>query len=168
MNDDLAARKGAARAAMIKRLRDLTAEDRQALSEELCEKVLEMNQWAESRNVLLFSPLPSEPILTPLKLDCSARKVPCFTIPPNVRTESELHLPDAVDLILVPGVAFARDRHRLGRGGGFFDRLLGGRAAQAFKLGVCFSFQLLEELPASPDDIAMDAVVTDDGGRAIT
>ena len=147
----------------MKRLREMTAEDRQSFSEEICERVLEMSQWAEAQNVILFSPLPSEPIILPLKLDCEARKVSCATMPQSARSESELHLPDAIDLILVPGVAFSKDRHRLGRGGGFFDRLLAGRAANAFKLGICFSFQILDNIPMKGHDIAMDAVVYDKG-----
>jgi 5-formyltetrahydrofolate cyclo-ligase len=158
---DSSAEKASLRMAMMKRLREMTAEDRQSFSEEICERVLEMCQWAEAQNVILFSPLPSEPIIMPLKLDCEARKVSCATIPQSVRSESDLHLPDTVDLILVPGVAFSKDHHRLGRGGGFFDRLLAGRAANAFKLGICFSFQVLEAIPMEDHDILMNAVVSD-------
>jgi 5-formyltetrahydrofolate cyclo-ligase len=39
--------------------------------------------------------------------------------------------------------------------------LLAGRAAGAFKLGVCFSFQLLETIPTEPNDITIDAIVSD-------
>ena len=156
--------KAALRAQMQQRLRALTAEDRQSLSEEICERVLEMTPWSEAQNIILFSPLPSEPIITPLKLDCDARKVSCVTIVQSPRSESELHLPDTIDLILVPGVAFSKERHRLGRGGGFFDRLLAGRAASAFKLGICFSFQVLDTIPSEEHDVIMDAVATDSTG----
>jgi 5-formyltetrahydrofolate cyclo-ligase len=145
MNGSLnsSAEKASLRMAMMKRLREMTAEDRQSFSEEICERVLEMSQWAEAQNVILFSPLPSEPIILPLKLDCEARKVSCATMPQSARSES--------------------DRHRLGRGGGFFDRLLAGRAANAFKLGICFPFQILDNIPMKGHDIAMDAVVYDKG-----
>ncbi len=160
-NPAMNAQKTALRAEMMTQLRSLTAEDRESLSEEICERILEMNQWVEAQNVILFAPLPSEPVITPLKLDCQARKVSCFTIPQNARSEAETQLPEAIDLILVPGLAFSRNRYRVGRGGGFFDRLLAGRAAGAFKLGICFSFQLLDEVPVEDHDIQMDAVVTD-------
>ena len=120
-----------------------------------------MTQWAEASTAVLFIPLPSEPVITPLKLDCDARKVTCVSIPQSPKADQELHLPETIDLVLVPGLAFSRDRHRLGRGGGFFDRLLGGRAAQAFKLGICFSFQMVDGLPSEPHDVVMDAVVTE-------
>jgi 5-formyltetrahydrofolate cyclo-ligase len=161
MNETSATAKAALREKMRQQLRTLTAEDRQSYSEEICERVLEMEPWAEARNVIMFSPLPSEPIVTPLKLDCDARKVSCANIPQSPKNESDLHLPDAIDLILVPGLAFSKDRHRLGRGGGFFDRLLAGRAKDAFKLGICFSFQLVDQIPTEAHDIVVDAVVTD-------
>jgi 5-formyltetrahydrofolate cyclo-ligase len=151
--------KAAIRAEIQRRLREMTAEERQEYSDEICERVLEMSQWAEAQKVVLFSSLPSEPIITPLKLDCEARKVSSFYIQ-NARTEADLHLPEAVDLILVPGVAFSKDRHRLGRGGGLFDRLLAGPAAKAYKLGLCFSFQVLDGIPMESHDVVMDAVVT--------
>ena len=167
MNEDLTAQKAALRTEMMTRLRQMTAEERQSHSEEICERILEMTRWNEAQNVLLFSPLPSEPMITPLKLDCEARKVSCTNIPQNPRRESDLHLPETIELILVPGLAFSKDHHRLGRGGGFFDRLLAGRAAGAFKLGICFSFQVLESVPTESHDIVMDAIVTDDGGEDV-
>ena len=163
MNDSLASEKAALRTQMQQRLRALTAEERESYSDEICERVMETPQWLEAQNVVLFVPLPSEPIITPLKLDCEARKIGCANIPQTARNEADLHLPDAIDLILVPGLVFSKDLHRLGRGGGFFDRLLAGRAAKAFKLGICFSFQLLESIPIEPNDIVMDAVLTDSG-----
>jgi 5-formyltetrahydrofolate cyclo-ligase len=153
--------KAALRTQTQRRLREMTVEERQEYSDEICERVLEMTPWAEARNVILFSPLPGEPIIVPLKLDCEAREVLCANIPQSARSESDLNLPDAIDLIVVPGVAFSKDRHRLGRGGGFFDRLLAGRAANAFKLGICFSFQLLDTIPTEPHDIVMNAIVSD-------
>jgi len=152
--------KAALRAETQRRVREMTVEERQEYSEEICERVLEMSEWAEAKNVVLFLPVPSEPIITPLKLDCEARKISSVNVPQNARNESDLHLPDTIDLILVPGVAFSKDHHRLGRGGGFFDRLLAGRAANAFKLGICFSFQVFDTIPTEGRDIVMNAVIT--------
>ena len=145
---------------MKQRLRAMTAEDRQSLSDEICENVLLMERWQEAQSVVLFSPLPSEPIVTPLKLDCDARKIPEIIIPQNPK--GELRLPEQIDLILVPGLVFSRDRHRLGRGGGFFDRLLAGPAAGAFKLAVCFSFQVVDAVPTELHDVVLDAIATEE------
>jgi len=161
MDQSLQQQKAELRADMMKRVRQLTAEDRESFSDEICERVLEMAQWAEAQTAVLFIPLPSEPMITPLKLDCEARKITSVNIPQSPKPDTDLHLPDVIDLVLVPALAFSKDRHRLGRGGGFFDRLLGGRAERAFKLGVCFSFQVVETIPSEPHDITMDAVVTE-------
>ncbi len=64
---------------------------------------------------------------------------------------------DAIDLVIVPGVGFDLKGNRLGRGKGYYDKLLPRIAAT--KVGVCFPFQLVEEVPAEPFDIAMDCVV---------
>jgi len=161
MDQSLQQQKATLRAEMMKRVRQMTAEDRESFSEEICERVLEMAEWAQAQTAVLFIPLPSEPVITPLKLDCEARRVSCVNVPQSPKPDQDLHLPETIDLILVPGLSFSKDRHRLGRGGGFFDRLLGGKAAQAFKLGICFSFQMVDNLPAEPHDVVMDAVVTE-------
>ena len=66
---------------------------------------------------------------------------------------------DELDLIIVPGVAFDRAGHRIGRGGGFYDRLL--PQYHAVRAGICFGFQCLETVPAQEHDIRMNWVVTE-------
>src|SRR3954447_13365457 len=161
MDQSLQPQKAALRAEMMKQVRQMTAEERESFSEEICERVLEMTEWAQAQTAVLFIPLPSEPMITPLKLDCDARRVSCVNIPQSPKPDQELHLPENIDLVLVPGLAFSGDRHRLGRGGGFFDRLLGGRAPQAFKLGICFSFQVVDAMPTESHDVVMNAIVTE-------
>ncbi len=66
---------------------------------------------------------------------------------------------DELDLIIVPGVAFDRAGYRVGRGGGFYDRLL--PQYRAVRVGICFGFQCLETVPAQEHDIRMDWVATE-------
>ncbi|MDR1121724.1 MAG: 5-formyltetrahydrofolate cyclo-ligase [Dysgonamonadaceae bacterium] len=63
-----------------------------------------------------------------------------------------------IDLILVPGVAFDANKNRLGRGKGYYDRLL--TQTTATTVGICFDFQLVEKVPVEDHDVAMDYVVT--------
>ena len=63
------------------------------------------------------------------------------------------------DLWLVPGVAFDHRGRRLGQGGGCYDRLLAG--SPGARIGIAFSFQLLDEIPAGAEDVPMDRVVTE-------
>lgn len=65
---------------------------------------------------------------------------------------------EAIDFALIPGVAFDASGNRLGRGKGYYDRLL--PRLRAFKAGICFPFQLVDEVPAEPFDIRMDTVIT--------
>ena len=64
-----------------------------------------------------------------------------------------------VDLFVIPGLAFDAQGHRVGRGGGHYDRLLEG--ARAVKVGVGMECQLVASVPAEDHDIRMDVVVTD-------
>lgn len=64
-----------------------------------------------------------------------------------------------VDLIIVPGVAFDRKCNRLGRGKGYYDRFLPN--IKAPKIGVCFDFQLKDEINADEKDVKMDMIVAE-------
>ena len=69
---------------------------------------------------------------------------------------------DTIDLAFIPGVSFDRQGNRLGRGKGYYDRLL--HKASLYKIGICFHFQLRETpLPADALDIPMDEVWTENG-----
>lgn len=62
------------------------------------------------------------------------------------------------DLVLVPGMAFDLNGNRLGRGRGFYDRLL--QSVSGVKCGVCYDFQLLASVPTEPHDVRVDFVLT--------
>ena len=71
-----------------------------------------------------------------------------------------------IDVCLVPGVAFDAAGHRLGRGRGYYDRFLSKLyspshfpALSPLKIGVCFPFQRVAEVPSEPHDILMDEVI---------
>lgn len=66
---------------------------------------------------------------------------------------------DQIDLMIIPGVAFDRKGNRIGRGKGYYDRLLS--TLKAPRIGLCFSFQLMNDIPAEPFDISMNGIVTD-------
>lgn len=64
-----------------------------------------------------------------------------------------------IDLVLVPGVAFDKEMHRLGRGGGYYDRFL-SNLPTAMRIGVCYDFQVHDDLPHEMFDQCMNMVVT--------
>lgn len=71
------------------------------------------------------------------------------------------HLLETADLIVVPGVAFDLQGHRIGFGKGYYDRCLSELSERPFLVGLCHDFQLLERIPAEGHDIRMQYVVTD-------
>jgi 5-formyltetrahydrofolate cyclo-ligase len=66
-----------------------------------------------------------------------------------------------VDVFLVPGLLFDRAGHRLGRGGGHYDRLLRGARRTALRAGICYAERLVAEVPAEERDVSMDVIVTE-------
>lgn len=148
-------------------------------SEKICRTISLDDAWKSARLVAAFIPLPSEPQIGPLL----RRPVICV---PRVRGETcELVVPppspgvldwrlaapefDALpavdfselDLILVPGLAFTRDGRRLGRGKGYYDRLLANCLPRTRRIGVCFETQIVAMLPEEPHDQRVDRVVTE-------
>lgn len=73
-------------------------------------------------------------------------------------TGNDLTDVDDIELMVIPAVAFDRKGNRLGRGKGFYDRLL--KTSRATKIGVGYEFQLLDSIPCEPHDVAMDMVIT--------
>ncbi|MBR3724622.1 MAG: 5-formyltetrahydrofolate cyclo-ligase [Bacteroidales bacterium] len=67
---------------------------------------------------------------------------------------------EAVQMIVVPGVAFDRKGNRMGRGRGFYDRLLKS-TPNACKVGVAFDFQLFDSIPTESFDVPMDVVIAE-------
>lgn len=66
---------------------------------------------------------------------------------------------DRIDLAIIPGMAFDTKGNRLGRGKGYYDRFL-SCARNIYKVGICFPFQIVEEVPVENTDIAMDAILS--------
>ena len=67
---------------------------------------------------------------------------------------------DAIGMIAVPGVAFDHSNNRMGRGRGFYDRLL-KTTPHAAKIGLAYSFQMMDEIPVEPHDVPMDLIIHD-------
>ncbi len=66
---------------------------------------------------------------------------------------------EQIDVVLVPGVAFDKENNRMGRGKAYYDKLL--KRLRAYKIAVCFDFQLIDKVPTDKHDIKMDEIITD-------
>ena len=137
---------------------------------------------AEARIVLLYSALPDEVPTLPLlnRLTTEGKTV----LLPRVVSDTDMELRrytgpndlepgafgimeptgelftdyDLIDVAVVPGMAFDREGHRLGRGKGYYDRFL-AQLPHIYKIGICFPFQLVDKVPADAHDMLMDEVV---------
>ena len=183
---DVFAEKEVLRARQRQRLAQLGPEERRARSVKLLARLVALPAWQAARRVLIFAPLPNEPDLDLLWTngglagkECAYPRVDGMQMhllrvgaladlqparwglrEPPMNAQA---LPLAsFDLVLVPGLAFDADGVRLGRGGGFYDRLLAGKIAETFALGVAFASQITAGLPLAPHDVRMDGVLSDE------
>ena len=65
----------------------------------------------------------------------------------------------AIDVAIIPGMAFDDEGHRLGRGKGYYDRFLAKLSPTTYKIGLCFSWQRVNHVPTDSHDIPMDEVI---------
>ena len=66
-----------------------------------------------------------------------------------------------IELVVVPGVAFDKKGKRIGFGKGCYDRFLNN--TKATKVGFCYSFQLVDEIPSEMHDVSMDYIISENG-----
>ena len=153
----------------------------------VCRLILESTVWQRASQVMLYVPMSGEMNVKSLLENALKKKktvaIPRFSVEKNAyevcRIDNLSNLlpgkfgvpepsPDSqimdtkqLDLAIVPGVAFAALGSRLGRGGGFFDRLLAGIPAK--KCGVCFEQQVYPDVPVERHDVKMDMIATPNG-----
>ena len=141
--------------------------------------------WKDAAAILFFAPLPDEvdvwPLLEEALTTGKTAALPRFDPQGQNYVTCRVHdlrreivagqfgirepgngcgeiAPHSLDLILVPGVAFDLAGHRLGRGRGFYDRLLAD--ARGIKCGMAFDEQIVEAIPVEPLDVRMDFILT--------
>ncbi len=165
----------------IKHRKQLLTEQEKADAAHRCFALLEQcREFTDARNVLVYASLPDE-ISTVGFIDRWHNEKRLFL--PRVNGDdldilpyspadtdkgafgieepmgNDCHDIEDIDLVVVPGVAFDRKGNRLGRGRGYYDRLL--NQARCPLIGVAYSLQIAEELPAEPHDIKIPVVITE-------
>jgi 5-formyltetrahydrofolate cyclo-ligase len=149
------------------------------------DRLAAQDAWRNARTVLMYSPLPGEPDLQPLvKSALEATKTLAFprfdsttgayqicqvTDPASELVSGQFGILEprstcpvcrlnALDFALVPGIGFSLNGCRLGRGKGYFDRMLS--EVRGWKCGVAFDWQVTVEIPTEPHDIRLNSIVT--------
>lgn len=171
---DVAESKRRLRQEMLRRLQAI-APARRALEEEVVTAAIQDSpDWRRATTLLLYRSLPGE--FSTVGLANGAWRAGKRVAMPRVTAPGQLALhevrawtdlrpgtfgvhepaasaaqvePSAIDLAIVPGVAWTREGARLGRGGGYYDRLLG---QLRLAWGVGFDVQVLRDVPTLPHD----------------
>lgn len=167
--------------ALVRQLKsEYSAEQLSLKSDSVLTAVLQHPRYQAAQTVLLYASLPDE-VNTDQLVSHALRSGKTVLLPTVVGNDLELHLLSAheslhtgsfniresdgtlfsdwerIDLVIVPGLAFDKQGHRLGRGRGFYDRLL--CQLHAYKLGIAFDFQQFESIPVDPLDQTLDEVI---------
>ncbi len=167
----------------------LPPDRRRELSAAICRRVAASPEFVRSRFALLFASFGSEvdtgnllrialaegkrvalPRVEPATRALELREVRSleddlapglWSIPEPIPERCPLVSPEALDFVLVPGVAFDRERRRLGYGGGYYDRLLGAVPPGAAAIAVCFGLQIVPVVPAAEHDRHVPVIITE-------
>lgn len=143
------------------------------------EKIESLIEFKNAKSVLMYWSLPDELPTHNFIVKWSAKKqmllpmvkgdkmlIKPFTTTDELRkSDMGIWEPEAqkeylrqIDLVIVPGIAFDKQKNRLGRGKGYYDRYFNNK--NITKIGVCYDFQLLEVIPTEPFDVKMDKIIT--------
>lgn len=165
------------------RKRQFTAQQLHELSFAVIQRLLNHPRLKEAHTILLYHSLPDEvdthtiidslilngkTILLPRVTGDSTMELRRYTSPRDLTlgaygimepTGDVFTDYQSVDLAVIPGMAFDPLGNRMGRGKGYYDRLLPS-LKRAYKIGVCFPFQMMESIPHDEHDVRMDDVVT--------
>jgi 5-formyltetrahydrofolate cyclo-ligase len=185
--------KASLRQRLRERLNDLPPVERATGSANLCGLLREQSVWKLARCVLFYAALSDEVDIWPL-LEVAIAEDKIVALP-RYRSEQECYraarlqnlgrdtkigqfgireptadctgIPlNQLDLILVPGVGFDLNGRRLGRGKGYYDRLLTG--IRGAKCGLAFEKQIVMTIPTEPHDITLDYIATPSRWLAIS
>ena len=141
------------------RRRRLALADRDDRSAVIWSHVVALPEVVEAARILVFSSIPGEPETQPF-IDWATTAGKQTAVP-----EDDVD-PDWPDVVIVPGLAFTAEGHRLGQGGGWYDRFLADVRSNCSTIGVAFAEQLLEAIPTEAHDVTLDRVITDTRGEA--
>ncbi len=119
-----------------------------------------IDRWHNKKR--FFLPRVNGVNLEVLPYDQSTLRLGAFHI--EEPSGDELTPIENIEMVVVPAIAYDRRGNRVGRGKGFYDRLLAD--TKATKVGVAYDFQLVDDIEAEPHDVKVDVVITE--SRVIT
>ncbi len=132
-----------------------TEEDMKMASEEVLKKLVVHKRIQNANTVVLFWSMKGE-IDTHKIVAELIRKKNIILITQSADTAPVIPPVEAV--IIVPGIAFDKEGHRLGRGKGYYDKYL-SLLDKNYKIGICFPWQITENIPLDSHDMCVDEVI---------
>ena len=140
-------------------IQKLSAADRDTASLFVCLQILGTAEWQQANTVLLYNALPDE-INLQLLIDDARGSGKEIILPDQSASAPVIpgEVLSEVDLAIIPGRAFTRNGKRLGRGGGWYDRLL--PQLKCPKWGVCFGTQIKKDIPTDEWDVRMNRIIS--------
>ena len=142
----------------------LSYQDRRQKSAAINQQMLRVIDWSENKTIHCFEPIEE---LGEVNISDFPNGVQLFTSRKInnewkiVSAEGSLLVPEQFDVIIVPMLGFDNRLHRIGYGGGYYDKFLATQP-NAQKIGVCFEIGHIENVPVEPHDIALNFIVTED------
>ena len=136
------------------RRRRLALADRTDRSTVIWSQVVALPEVVAATRILVFSSIPGEPETQPF-IDWAKLAGKMTAVP-----EDEVD-PAWPEVVIVPGVAFTSAGHRLGQGGGWYDRFLADVRPDCLTIGVGFAEQIVDTIPTEAHDVTLDRVITD-------
>jgi 5,10-methenyltetrahydrofolate synthetase len=150
---------------------NLTPEDRAKKSTTIAEKLLQAVNWPVNPEVHCFEPIMRlgevdlVDFVVALQADeadirvYTSRKLGGEWQIVSADTDKPVVIPK-FDVIIVPMLGFDTSLHRVGYGGGYYDRLLASQP-NAQKIGVCYEKGRVEQIPTEPHDIPLNMIITE-------
>lgn len=177
--------KNCLRQVMLEKRKQLSAEDCRNAGLHIQQTLLESEEYVRAKNLVLYASIHNEvdlhlvmndalasgrKVLLPAVYDkglifrevteaSALRKGTFGILEPSA--SNRIFPPEQADLIVVPGVAFDLQRHRIGYGKGYYDKALHSQEGQGKLVAVCYDFQLVEEIAGEPHDVKVDVIITE-------
>lgn len=179
---DIKVAKKELRVAMEQLRKNLTPEQKDNFDKSICDQLIEKISRSNPKAVHSYIPMGAEIDIRPvlhyllqnnIKVICP-KALPKRTLV-NLELENLEDLADGIygtqhpnnnlvfegqpDIFIIPGLAFDTNSYRLGYGSGYYDTFL-PNCPDSLKLGICYPFQIIKEVPTEPHDIQLSEIIT--------
>jgi 5-formyltetrahydrofolate cyclo-ligase len=177
--------KGPLRTHYLKLLKEQSQEDVSRKSRLIAEQLWQLPAIQNAQSILFYASMPGEVdtlamiekaifsgkrVALPIVEQNQRKLIPTLILsmedvhtgPYGIAEPSDPHQAIALkdlDAVIVPGLAFDRLHHRLGRGAGYYDRFLSTLPKFVTTVGLAFDFQLTESLPTEAHDMRLQQII---------